>query len=301
MAELLTYSPVAAAVLAVPQFVPQIRRLRATGDATGVSWSWAALTGVNNAAWTAYFALARYWTALIPSVSVAVLAGLLALMLTRGTRADARPLRLIAAWTALLVIACVIGGGAGLGTLLTAGFMVQVTPPLWTAYRVARPTGVSAGTWLLIFGELGCWLMFGVQESDPRLIVLGSAGVIASALMLARIGYTARGPRRRFTWMRRATAGRLRSGLPGIPGALPAGSALARSRRPLPASRPQHAHSCRDPILGGPGHLVDLSRNGERLSVVTDRIECNLDQMHNYWEVIENVFDHGACSPFHCF
>jgi hypothetical protein len=199
MVELLSYSPVAAVVLAVPQFAPQIRRLRVTGDTTGVSWSWAALTCVNNAAWTAYFALARYWTALIPSVSVAVLAGLLALMLTRVGRAGARPLKLIAAWTALLVIACVVGGGAGLGTLLTAGFIVQVTPPLWTAYRVARPTGVSAGTWLLIFGELGCWLMFGVQESDPRLIVLGSVGVIASALMLARIGYSGARLRRGLT------------------------------------------------------------------------------------------------------
>jgi hypothetical protein len=189
--DLLSYAPVAAAASAAPQFVPQIRRLRSTGDTAGVSWSWAALTCVNNAAWTAYFALAGYWTALVPSVSVAVLAGLLAIMLTGTVRIGSRPVLLTIGWSALLAIACAAGGGGWLGTLLTAGFIVQVTPPLWNAYRVARPTGVSAGTWLLIFGELACWLLFGLHESDPRLITLGTAGVFASALMLARIRYAA--------------------------------------------------------------------------------------------------------------
>jgi hypothetical protein len=187
MADLLSYTPVAAAAFAVPQFVPQIRRLRATCDAAGVSWSWAALTCVNNAAWIAYFALARYWTALVPAVSVAVLAGILAIMLTRQGHVGSRPLILIAAWIVLLVTAGAAGGGIGLGALLTVGFMVQVAPPLWIAYRVARPTGVSAGTWLLIFADLACFLIFGLHESDPRLITLGAAGVVASTLMLARI------------------------------------------------------------------------------------------------------------------
>jgi uncharacterized protein with PQ loop repeat len=42
--------PLVAAVLATPQFLPQLLRLRRTGETTGVSWSWAALTSVNNAA-----------------------------------------------------------------------------------------------------------------------------------------------------------------------------------------------------------------------------------------------------------
>jgi hypothetical protein len=187
--KLLSYAPVVAAVFAVPQFVPQIRRLKATGDTAGLSWSWAALTCLNNAAWIAYFALARYWTALVPSVSVAVLAGLLAMMLSRARRVRWRSLILTAAWSALLVAVGAVGGGTGLGSLLTAGFIVQVTPPLWTAYRVAQPTGVSAGTWLLILAELACWLIFGLHESDPRLVTLGAAGMIASTLMLARILY----------------------------------------------------------------------------------------------------------------
>src|ERR1700734_3891011 len=177
MTGLLDYAPIAATCFAVPEFLPQIRKLAATRDTAGISWSWAALTSVNNAAWLAYFILSRYWTALIPSSSATLLAGILALMLTRrhrtrpqdesrpqddaGPQDDARPQNqarrrpaiAIGAWAAMLACAGAVAGRAGLGTLLTAAFVLQVTPSIWAAYRTARPTGSSAGTWLLILGE----------------------------------------------------------------------------------------------------------------------------------------------------
>jgi hypothetical protein len=95
---------------------------------------------------------------------------------------------------------CTLRGRTGLGVLLTAAFVLQVTPSIWTAYRTARPTGISQGTWLLILGELSCWTAFGVHKSDPRLIILGCTGVAASLLMLARI--------RRTTELQRSTPSR---------------------------------------------------------------------------------------------
>lgn len=186
MTNVLNDIPIAATLFAVPQFLPQILKLRATHDTAGVSWSWAALTGVNNAAWLAYFILQHYWTALIPSSSATLLAGTLAVLLTVGGRARLRPSLLISLWAALLVAAYLVAGRAGLGALLTAAFAVQVAPSIWTAYHTAHPTGISSGTWLLILGELSCWLTFGLYKSDPRLITLGVTGVTASALMLAR-------------------------------------------------------------------------------------------------------------------
>jgi uncharacterized protein with PQ loop repeat len=118
----------------VPQFLPQLARLRRTGDTAGVSWAWAALTSVNNGAWTGYFALSHLWTALVSSISA---------------------------------------------TLLTA-------PSVSRAYRSDRASGISAGTWLLILGELLCWGLYGTYESDPRLMALGWTGVAASLLVLAR-------------------------------------------------------------------------------------------------------------------
>jgi uncharacterized protein with PQ loop repeat len=194
MGALLDYAPIAAALFAIPQFLPQLRKLRATDDTAGVSWSWATLTSVNNAAWFLYFALASYWTALVPASSATLLAGALATMLTRRGQARARPAVLIGSWAALLITGWVVAGRAGLGTLLTAAFILQVTPSLWTAYRTAHPTGVARGTWLLILGELSCWTLFGVHQSDPRLLTLGVTGITASALMLARIRRTRRHP-----------------------------------------------------------------------------------------------------------
>lgn len=60
---------------------------------------------------------------------------------------------------------------------------------MWTVYRSPDTAGVFRGTWLLIFGELLCWGVFGVHEADPRLIVLGATGVVASLLVLARVSW----------------------------------------------------------------------------------------------------------------
>ena len=108
MIDVLDYAPIAATTLAIPQFLPQIVRLRATEDAAGLSWAWALLTSLNNAAWIAYFALARYWSALVPAIAATLLAGLLALMLTRRGQAEPRSVGLITGWAALLAVA----GGA---------------------------------------------------------------------------------------------------------------------------------------------------------------------------------------------
>ena len=190
MGDLLDALPIAAAAFAIPQFLPQLRKLRRTDDTAGVSWPWATLTSVNNAAWLAYFAASAYWAALVPASSATLLAGALATMLARRGRATAQPAVLISVWVALLAVAFAVAGRSGLGTLLTAAFVVQVTPSVWTAYRTARPTGISRGTWLLILGELSCWTVFGVHKSDPRLMILGFTGVAASVLMLARIRRT---------------------------------------------------------------------------------------------------------------
>jgi uncharacterized protein with PQ loop repeat len=186
--------PLVAAILAVPQFLPQLARLRRTGRTAGVSWSWAALTSVNNAAWFGYFLLSRFWTALVPAASAALLAGALAVLLARrGASVSRRSTTLTLAWTALLSITAGLFGRTGLGTALTLAFLLQVTPSVWTAYRAKDTTGIAAGTWLLIFSELLCWGIFGIYQSDPRLIVLGATGVTASLLILARVA-TQRAP-----------------------------------------------------------------------------------------------------------
>jgi uncharacterized protein with PQ loop repeat len=183
--------PVAAAVFGVPQFLPQLARVLRAGDTTGVSWSWAALTSAGNAGWIVYFTLSGFWTALVPAVSATVLAGALAVLLGRRNGVPRRPAVIAAAWTALILLAWAATGRAGIGAVLTASFVLQVAPSVWTAYRTPRPTGISRGTWLLVLGELLCFGLYGLHQGDPRLIVLGWTGVAASLLMLGRAQYIA--------------------------------------------------------------------------------------------------------------
>ena len=179
--------PLVAAFLAVPQFLPQIARVRRAGTTAGVSGSWAALTSVNTAAWLGYFAMSGFWTALVPAVSATLLSGQLAVVLARRGGMPKRPMVLVAAWAAVLLTAALASGRTGLGSALAVAFALQVTPSVWTVYRSGDTAGVSRGTWLLIFGELLCWGVFGIHEADPRLIVLGATGVVASLLVLARV------------------------------------------------------------------------------------------------------------------
>jgi len=147
--QLLALAPVLAGVFAIPQFVPQLRIVLTDEDVSGVSWTWAALTSVNNAAWCAYFVLSRYWTALIPGGAVMLVAGALAAQLAkRGPRRQppestktARAGRtLVAGWSALLAIVDVVFGRAPLGAVLTGAFVLQVLrdPKLRPAPHHAR-------------------------------------------------------------------------------------------------------------------------------------------------------------------
>jgi uncharacterized protein with PQ loop repeat len=183
---LIEYAPIAAAAFAIPQFIPQISRLLRSGDVTGVSWTWAGLTSMSNAGWFTYFLLSGYSTALVPAASASVFAGILALVLGRCGRASARAAIGVALWAGLLGVSLVVGGLTGLGTMLTGAFVLQVTPSIWTAYRTKHPTGISRGTWLLVCGELSCWIVYGISHADPRLVTLGITGVTAGMLMLAR-------------------------------------------------------------------------------------------------------------------
>jgi hypothetical protein len=177
--------PVLAAACAIPQFVPQIVQLRRTGDTAGLSTPWALLTGIDNAAWFGYFAASRYWFALLPSSSAALLGGGLGVMLHRRRGLSRRSRALITAWAVVLAGAAVVDRRL-LGAALTGAFLVQVVPAVTTAYRTPRPTGIARGTWRLVLAEVSCWGVFGLARGDGPLIVLGTTGVTSALLMLHR-------------------------------------------------------------------------------------------------------------------
>jgi hypothetical protein len=189
----ITALPVLAAGFAIPQFVPQILKLRRTNYTAGLSTPWALLTGINNTAWFGYFAASRYWFALIPSASAALLGGCLGILLNRRHTITPRSWAIIGTWPIVLSVAASIDRRL-LGATLTGGFLIQVIPAVTTAYRTPHPTGIARGTWRLILAELSCWAVFGTAKHDGPLIVLGTTGVISALLMLNRAPTTANQP-----------------------------------------------------------------------------------------------------------
>ena len=97
-----------------------------------------------------------------------------------------------AAIVLLIVAAVLIGsrfaiGPVGLATLLAGTKVVQVTPQVWTAWRTARPTGISSTMWTIAVVEAALWAVYGVACGDVALVTLGAVGVVAGIAVLARV------------------------------------------------------------------------------------------------------------------
>lgn len=176
--------PLVAAAAAIPQLVPQLRRLRHLQTADGVSPTWAVLTAVNNLAWLTYFTSTELLTGMVPAISVALLAIGIVVTLARIGTPIGRSVGLGAAWTAVLTSSVVVGGAAALGGVLAGAFVLQVAPALRTAVSATGTTGVSRLTWVLLSVEVACWGTVGLIDARLPLIFLGAFGLTASVAML---------------------------------------------------------------------------------------------------------------------
>ena len=199
---------IAATGLAWWSLIPQIRRLATTGDATGVSTTWPAIGLVSNAAWTAYLLSAGLWAA-VPSTAVMVL--FYALVFRALARAHV-PLRAAAVrgagWSVVLGAVFAAGSWPVLGLVLGWAYIPQLAPAVWTAWRTPRPVGVSAGTWTLIGVEAALWAVYGLAKGDTPVVIYAAVGVVASALILLRVGTTVGFARSRAPRTLRSPAGR---------------------------------------------------------------------------------------------
>lgn len=176
--------PMVATAAAIPQLLPQLLRLVRSRVPDGVSPAWASLTAVSNLGWLAYFATTGLWTAMVPTAASSLLAAAIVAALAAAGARIASSVALGTAWLAVLAGALLFTTATGLGAVLTVAFLLQVTPSLRSAWRTARPVGVSRTTWYLIGVEVVCWGSVGVLDTRPPLIALGATGSVAVAAML---------------------------------------------------------------------------------------------------------------------
>lgn len=170
--------------------IPQIRRLARTGDPEGISTTWPAIGLVSNAAWTAYLLSQELWAA-APSTAVMVVFYVLVL---RALHRVGSPLGTAGgrgvAWAATLTVILTVGSWPWLGLALGWAYILQLAPAVVAAYRSPDPTGISAGTWVMIGLEASLWLAYGLFHADLPLLVYASVGMGSAALILVRVAWT---------------------------------------------------------------------------------------------------------------
>jgi hypothetical protein len=70
--------------------------------------------------------------------------------------------------------------------MLGIAYGVQMTPYVWSAFRVRRPTGIAPRTWLMNLVESALWGAYGVAHGDVPIMLYAAIGTTASAAILAR-------------------------------------------------------------------------------------------------------------------
>jgi uncharacterized protein with PQ loop repeat len=179
-----------ATILAWWSLIPQIRKLMRTGDPAGVSSTWPAIGLVANTGWTAYLLSQQLWAA-APSTAVMVLFYIVVLRTLHKAGAPMRVPTLRGVASAVILLAAYLGGSwAVLGLVLGWAYIPQVAPAVWTAYRTANPSGISAGTWSMILVEGVLWLVYGTVLGDTPVIIYAMASTVSAALILLRVATT---------------------------------------------------------------------------------------------------------------
>ena len=183
---------VGATALAAVFLLPQTVRLARTGDAAGVSATWPALGAVTNVGWFAYLLSRRLWLSAPSTVFMVVFYSTILFYLRRSGRGLQAPIRRGGVWAAILLAVLAGGGWPALGVVLGSSYVVQMAPPVWSAYRTRAPSGIAAGTWWIGGVESLLWGFYGWSYGDLPIVIFAVVAATASVLMLSRFYATRR-------------------------------------------------------------------------------------------------------------
>ena len=175
-----------ATALAATSALPQLRRLRTTRDLAGVSLAGPAIGAVTEAGWLVYVAEEELWSAAPEPVLMVIANVALATAISRRDGPLVTALVVGTAWAATLTLATTAGGWAALGATLGIAYGVQMTPYLWSAFRVRRPTGIAVHTWTMNLVESVLWGIYGLAHGDRPIVLYAVIGTTTSTAILVR-------------------------------------------------------------------------------------------------------------------
>ena len=182
-------SALVATTLSGVMMLPQVVRLVRTRAPAGVSATWLGFGVVLNSGWVAYCVEMGLWLVVPLQVSLVAQQAVALRVLLPLDRAQQRPALIRAG--ALAVVCAVVFASAGwmvLGVVLGVSYGVQLGPAVVRAWRSSDLSGVSPATWGLSGAESAVWGVFGWAVADGPILVYAVSGVLASVLVLVRLG-----------------------------------------------------------------------------------------------------------------
>ena len=177
-----------ATALAATSALPQLRRLRTTRDLTGVSLAGPAIGAVTEAGWLVYVAQVELWSAAPEPVLMVVANVALAAAICRSGGRLGHAVVVGAAWASALTVVTTAGGWAALGAMLGLAYGVQMSPCVWSAFRVREPTGIAPHRWTMNLVESVLWGVYGLGHAATPIVVYALIGTMSSAAILGRVG-----------------------------------------------------------------------------------------------------------------
>lgn len=179
----------AATLLAFGYTVPQLRKLRRTVSAAGVSVAALACSTVSGTAWTVYGVLEHDpWIALPAAVTVPTTAGALVLAWLRGGSRERLWLPVV--WAAVV---CAVGlavpwVGTGPATVvLGCSVALLVTPAALTAWRSPDVSAIAASGWVMLVVDALLAAAYGVLADVPANVIYAVVATTGSLAVLARL------------------------------------------------------------------------------------------------------------------
>jgi uncharacterized protein with PQ loop repeat/uncharacterized membrane protein YhaH (DUF805 family) len=187
---LATLVGLAGTLLAAGYTVPQFRKLRRMGSASGVSVAALANSTISGIAWTVFGVLEHeVWVALPAAVAVPATAGALVLAWLRGgSRAR---LWLPAVWAVVVGLAglSALWVGSGPATVvLGCSVALLVTPAALTAWRSHDVSAIAASAWALMIVDALLAGAYGVLADVDANLIYAAVATIGSLAILLRMG-----------------------------------------------------------------------------------------------------------------
>jgi uncharacterized protein with PQ loop repeat len=179
-------------LLGLVRAVPQLVRMVRAREAFGVSVDTTGTSTIVSAAWVVYAILTSQPYVCFATAPTAVIFAISTFAALRFGR-SVREFRVAPIWGAVLLLAGLLGGVAGLGLVLSVSVLISNLPQLWVAYHEGNLEDLSLGTWLLCTCDGLVWASYALLMHDTSILFYGIFQFATSASIAAlKLAYRAR-------------------------------------------------------------------------------------------------------------